>query len=263
MMHEFQMVVTGIAGDMIASNKKFSTDYRRALGNVGLQCEDKICMTVLGLVGTALGYASWLEICASVAVLLVYFRIRPDERMAYGDITAIAVDAPAMPEEIEAMRKEGRQKAAGSSTAAARRHAAGQLMETKTGPVVVSGSRRGSSRLRLWLRRVTGRHSSGASTSGSSAVSLESAAGVGSYVPNVPGELFTTDSAEVHVRPDKKGKVPPGEGHVIIPAGAAYQAPSVAHISPDTATSDQRSGSRSEPAGSDNAGNSSTVIDMR
>ncbi len=151
MIHEYQMVIMGITADMIANNKKFTTDYRRALANVALQCEDKQCMSALGLVGTALGYASWLEVCASALVLLLYFRLVPEDRMACGDAVAIAVDAPAMPADVEAMRQT-RIVRKGNIDAM---KALAPPKESADGPVVVMRKR--SSRLRFWQLRQAGR----------------------------------------------------------------------------------------------------------
>lgn len=105
MVHELHMTVIGITADLIARNSQFNTDYRTALTNVGLQCSDRQCQGALSLVGTALGYAGWIEICTSVIVLLVYFKLRPNERMTFEDLTAIATDAPEMPEMDERLAK--------------------------------------------------------------------------------------------------------------------------------------------------------------
>jgi hypothetical protein len=117
LMHELHTTVMGLTADMLARNQQFSTDYKRALSNIGLQCTERLCLSTLGLIGTALGYAGWLEICASIMVLLVYFKIKPQERVAYGDVTAIVTDAPEMPEDLELYKsgawKSGRSKASG------------------------------------------------------------------------------------------------------------------------------------------------------
>ncbi len=97
MVHEVLMTYIGIAADMMTRSSQWKTDYKRGLTNIGLQCSDVRCMSMLGLIGTALGYTSWLEMCASVVVLLLYFGLRPDERVPHSDLTAIVTDAPDMP----------------------------------------------------------------------------------------------------------------------------------------------------------------------
>jgi hypothetical protein len=90
MMHELQTVVIGMAADLIARNPQFHTDYRRALSSVGLQCTDRICQGTLSILGTALGYAAWLEIIASAIVLWIYFRIFPEQSKSFIEMTTIA-----------------------------------------------------------------------------------------------------------------------------------------------------------------------------
>jgi hypothetical protein len=103
MMHELHMVAIGMTADLIARNAQFKTDYRRALTNVGLQCTDRVCQTTLSILGTALGYVGWLEIIASALVLLAYFRLDPSQRLELSQLTAIATDAPELPQFIRAL----------------------------------------------------------------------------------------------------------------------------------------------------------------
>jgi hypothetical protein len=104
MVHEMQTTFIGIATDVIIRNTKFLTDYRRGLTNIGMQCSDVRCMSILGLIGTALGYTTWLELCASILVLLIYFFLKPAERVAYDDLTAIITAAPVLPSEVNHSR---------------------------------------------------------------------------------------------------------------------------------------------------------------
>jgi hypothetical protein len=103
MVHELHVVVIGMTVDLIARNAQFKTDYRRALTNVGLQCTDRVCQTTLSILGTALGYVGWLEIIASALVLLAYFRLDPSQRLDLSQLTAIATDAPELPQFIRAL----------------------------------------------------------------------------------------------------------------------------------------------------------------
>jgi hypothetical protein len=97
MVHELHVAVIGVTAQLLGNSPQFRTDYRRGLSNVGLQCVDRVCQSILGTVGTALGYAGWLEIVASALVLLTYFRLQPSQRVDVRVMTAIATDAPELP----------------------------------------------------------------------------------------------------------------------------------------------------------------------
>jgi hypothetical protein len=107
LVHELQVAVIGVTAQLIGKSPQFRTDYRRGLSNVGLQCVDRVCQSVLGIVGSALGYAAWLEIVASAVVLLAYFRLKPDQRIDAGMLMAIAADAPELPGEASAAQRPG------------------------------------------------------------------------------------------------------------------------------------------------------------
>jgi hypothetical protein len=103
MVHELHVVVIGMTADLIARSAQFRVNYRHALTNIDLTCTNRVCQSTLSILGTALGYVGWLEIVASALVLLAYFRLDPSQRLDISQLTAIATDAPELPQFIRTL----------------------------------------------------------------------------------------------------------------------------------------------------------------
>jgi hypothetical protein len=96
-LHEGMALFIGMAADMLSSNAQLQEDLRRGLLTVTLQCEATRCMSVLSVIGVALGYAGWLEMAASFVVLAIYLQGRPRERVTPAQLMAVITDAPEIP----------------------------------------------------------------------------------------------------------------------------------------------------------------------
>jgi hypothetical protein len=103
LVHELQVAVIGLSAQLIGKSPQFRFDYRRGLSNVALQCVDRVCQSVLGVIGSALGYAAVLEIVGSALVLLAYFRLHPEQRIELAQLAAIATEAPELPDVLSAL----------------------------------------------------------------------------------------------------------------------------------------------------------------
>ena len=79
-----------MAANLVAQNRQFAVDFQRSLLNVGLQCEERTCDNPISTLGNALGYSTYLEIVACVMVLLVYVKIKPEERIDMKKLMAYA-----------------------------------------------------------------------------------------------------------------------------------------------------------------------------
>lgn len=97
-LHDSMVLFIGMATEMLGKNPQFQQDMRRGLLTVMLPCEATRCMSVLGVIGVAMGYAGWLEMLASFFILAIYLHARPKERITPNQLMAVITDAPEIPE---------------------------------------------------------------------------------------------------------------------------------------------------------------------
>jgi hypothetical protein len=106
-LHDSMALFMAMATEMLASNAQLHEDLRRGLLTVTLQCEATRCMSVLSIIGVALGYAGWLEMLACFVILSFYLRGRPRERITTSQLMAVITDAPEIPTPDDAIPGQG------------------------------------------------------------------------------------------------------------------------------------------------------------